>query len=108
MIFAYTGLRTEIGQLTDYSQWLWCLGIMAVACLSKTGGAAIATRCSGFSTRESLGIGVLMNTRGLMELVVLNVGLDLGIISPALFTIMVIMALVATIIATPLFIWVTK
>lgn len=106
--FAYTGLRTEIGLLNSLSHWVWCLIIIAVASLGKVGGAAIAARLNGFNAPESLGIGALMNTRGLMELVVLNIGLDMGVMTPTLFTIFVIMAIVTTLTATPLFLWLTQ
>jgi Kef-type K+ transport system membrane component KefB len=102
LFFAYSGLRTQIGLLDTPASWLTCAAITFVACLGKFGGSAAAARFTGLSWRESAAIGVLMNTRGLMELVVLNVGLDLGIISPALFTMMVIMALVTTFMTSPL------
>ena len=102
MFFAYSGLRTQIGLLNSASAWVLCALIVFVACLGKFGGITLAARLSGLNWRESSALGVLMNTRGLMELVVLNIGLDLGVISPALFTMMVIMALVTTFMATPL------
>jgi Kef-type K+ transport system membrane component KefB/nucleotide-binding universal stress UspA family protein len=102
LFFAYNGLRTEIGSLTSVQDWLSCLAIVVVACLGKFGGSALAARIFGFSWRESGALGVLMNTRGLMELIVLNVGLDLGVISPRLFTMMVVMALATTWLTTPL------
>jgi Kef-type K+ transport system membrane component KefB len=77
-----------------------------VAIAGKLGGSAIASRLSGLSWRESAAVGVLMNTRGLVELVFLNVGLELGVISPTLFSMMVIMALVTTALTTPLLRWV--
>lgn len=106
LFFAYNGLRTEIGSLSSGKDWLLCGAIIAVACVGKFGGSALAARAVGFSWRESSAIGVLMNTRGLMELIVLNVGLDLGVISPQLFTMMVVMALVTTWITTPLLEWI--
>lgn len=102
LFFAYSGLRTRIGLLDEVSDWLVCGAIIGVACLGKFGGSALAARLVGLSWREASAIGVLMNTRGLMELIVLNVGLDLGILSPRLFTMMVIMALVTTWITSPL------
>ncbi len=102
LFFAFTGLRTQIGLLNDARAWTACLLILAVAILGKFGGSAIAARVTGMGTRDSLATGVLMNTRGLMELVVLNIGYDLGIISPEIFTMMVIMALVTTFMAGPL------
>lgn len=82
--------------------WSWCLLIIGVAVLGKFGGAALSARVTGLSWRDAGAIGILMNTRGLMELVILNIGLDIGAISPALFTMMVLMALVTTFMSTPL------
>jgi Kef-type K+ transport system membrane component KefB len=102
MFFAYTGMRTEIGLLTDQRDWLICALIVAVATLGKFGGTLFAARFTGLNWRTSAALGALLNTRGLMELVVLNIGLDLGVISPPLFAMMVIMALVTTVAAAPL------
>lgn len=102
LFFAYNGLRTDIDSLATAQDWIVCATIIAVACVGKFGGSMLAARIVGLSWRESSAIGVLMNTRGLMELIVLNVGLDLGILSPRLFTMMVIMALVTTWITSPL------
>lgn len=102
LFFAYSGLRTQIGLLDTPESWMACAIVIAIACVGKFGGSAVAARIMGLSWRESSAIGVLMNTRGLMELVVLNIGLDLGVISPKLFTMMVIMALVTTFMTTPL------
>jgi len=102
LFFAYSGLRTQIGLLDTASSWLTCGAITVVACVGKFGGSAVAARITGMSWRESSAIGILMNTRGLMELVVLNIGLDLGVISPTLFAMMVIMALTTTFMTTPL------
>ena len=103
LFFAYSGLRTEIGQLgTDATLWLYCLAILAVAIAGKWGASAIAAKLVGLSWRESLGLGILMNCRGLTELVILNIGLDLGVIPPALFAMLVIMALVTTFMTTPI------
>ena len=99
--FAYIGMRTEIGLLQDWSQWLVCLVIILVATLGKFGGTLLAARYAGESWRDAGILGTLMNTRGLMELIVLNIGLDLGVISPTLFAMMVIMALVTTMITSP-------
>jgi Kef-type K+ transport system membrane component KefB len=104
--FAFTGMRTEIGLLSGWQDWLLCGLIILVATAGKFGGALIAARLTGQTWRDSAALGVLMNTRGLMELIVLNVGLDLGIISPRLFAMMVIMALVTTIATTPLLQWI--
>jgi Kef-type K+ transport system membrane component KefB/nucleotide-binding universal stress UspA family protein len=103
LFFAFSGLRTEIGQLgTDGTLWLYCAAIIGVAIIGKWGGSAIAARMVGLSWRESLGLGILMNCRGLTELVILNIGLDLGVIPPALFAMLVIMALVTTFMTTPI------
>jgi Kef-type K+ transport system membrane component KefB len=98
--FALTGLRTEIGLLTDARAWLVCAAIIVVASVGKVGSTWVVSRRLGLCSRDALALGVLMNTRGLVELVVLNVGLDLGILTPALFTMLVVMALVTTF-ATP-------
>lgn len=102
LFFAYSGLRTQIGLLSDAEDWALCAAIVAVATLGKFGGTSLAGRLSGLDWRDASALGVLMNTRGLMELVVLNVGLDLGVISPRLFAMMVIMALVTTWVTSPL------
>lgn len=99
--FAYTGMRTELSLLLGGEQWLACAAIVAVATLGKFGGAALAARWGGMNWRDASAIGVLMNTRGLVELIVLNIGLDLGVISPQLFAMMVVMALVTTLMTTP-------
>jgi len=105
--FAFTGLRTQIG-LVAGTQWLWCAAIIAVASLGKFGGSFVAARLTGLAWRDAAAIGVLMNTRGLMELVVLNIGLELKVISPTLFAMLVVMALVTTFATTPLLQWITR
>ena len=100
--FAFAGMRTEVGLLSSASMWLTCAVLIVVATAGKFGGTLLAARITGHDWRRSTELGLLMNTRGLMELIVLNVGLDLGIISPALFTMMVLMALVTTMATTPL------
>jgi Kef-type K+ transport system membrane component KefB/nucleotide-binding universal stress UspA family protein len=102
MFFAYSGLRTQLGLLATSGAWFMCGLIILVACAGKFGGSAVAGRLTGLRWREAGALGILMNTRGLMELIVLNIGLDLGVISPTLFTMMVIMALVTTFMTTPL------
>jgi Kef-type K+ transport system membrane component KefB len=102
LFFAASGLRTEIGLLESARDWAVCGLVVAVAIAGKLGGTSLAARWSGLGWREALAIGALMNTRGLMELVVLNVGYDLGIISPALYTMMVVMALATTCMAGPM------
>lgn len=99
LFFSYTGLRTNIGTLGD-NLGLTAL-VIAVAIAGKVGGAFTGAKIAGFDVRSSLALGCLLNTRGLVELIVLNVGFDLGILSPALFSIMVIMALVTTVMTTP-------
>jgi Kef-type K+ transport system membrane component KefB len=100
--FAFTGMRTRIGLVAGADHWLICGLIIAVASLGKFGGSLAAARLAGLDWRTSSSIGILMNTRGLMELIVLNVGLDLDVISPTLFAMMVIMALTTTLATTPL------
>ncbi|MCC6876786.1 MAG: cation:proton antiporter [Sandaracinaceae bacterium] len=100
--FAFTGMRTEIGLLDSVQSWLVCGAIVLVASIGKFGGSFLAGRAVGMSARDAASVGILMNTRGLMELVVLNVGLDLGVISPTLFAMMVVMALVTTLATTPI------
>jgi K+:H+ antiporter len=102
LFFAFTGLRTQIALLNDWQGWLVCALIVAVAIAGKLGGGMLAARWSGMNWSDSISIGVLMNTRGLMELVVLNIGYDLGILSGRIFAIMVLMALVTTCMTGPL------
>jgi Kef-type K+ transport system membrane component KefB len=101
VFFAFTGLRTEIGLLVGVTDWLLCAAIVLVASAGKFGGTIAGARWSGLQWRDSAALGALMNTRGLVELIVLNIGLDLGIISPRLFTMLVIMALATTLMAAP-------
>jgi Kef-type K+ transport system membrane component KefB len=100
--FALTGLRTRITLVSSMEDWLICAAIVAAATAGKFGGAALAGRLSGMSWRFAARLGALMNTRGLMELIVLTVGLKAAIITPRLFTMMVIMALVTTAMTAPL------
>lgn len=102
LYFAFTGLRTSIGLIGGVELWLITGLIILVAVLGKFGGSALAARATGMSWREAGAIGVLMNTRGLVELVILNVGLDIGVLSPTLFAMMVLMALVTTFMTSPL------
>ena len=106
LFFAFSGLRTEIGLVSGTRDWLVTGGLIVVATVGKFGGSAVAARLTGLRWREASAIGILMNTRGLMELVVLNIGLDLGVISPTVFTMLVIMALVTTFATTPILRWV--
>jgi Kef-type K+ transport system membrane component KefB len=100
--FAFTGMRTQLGLVNGAAQWGWCVIIILVATLGKFGGTLAAARFTGMAWRDSAALGMLMNTRGLMELVVLNIGLDLGVISPTLFAMLILMALVTTIATTPI------
>lgn len=100
--FAYTGMRTEIGLVSGWQAWMFCGVIILVATLGKFGGTLVAARATGLNWRLSAALGVLMNTRGLMELIALNIGLELGVITPTLFAMMVIMALTTTIATTPI------
>jgi Kef-type K+ transport system membrane component KefB len=101
LFFAFTGLRTQIGLLNSGREWVVCGVIILVASLGKFGGSYAAARFAGVEWREAASLGVLMNTRGLMELIVLNVGLDLGVLSPELFAMFVVMALVTTLATSP-------
>jgi Kef-type K+ transport system membrane component KefB len=100
--FAFTGMRTQIGLLASWQEWMLCLIIIAAATLGKFGGTFVAARFARLSAPDAAALGVMMNTRGLVELIVLNVGLDVGAISPRLFTMLVIMALVTTFATTPI------
>jgi Kef-type K+ transport system membrane component KefB len=102
IFFTYTGLRTDIGSLATASDWGWCLLVIVLATAGKFGGCYVAARMSGLSHAQSGMLGIMMNTRALMELIVLNVGLDLGVISPRMFTMLVLMAIVSTVVTTPL------
>ena len=101
LFFVFTGLRTQIGLLNDPALWKITGLIIAVAVAGKFFGSALAAKFVGQSWKDSLAIGALMNTRGLMELVVLNIGYDLGVLSTEIFTMMVIMALVTTFMTGP-------
>jgi Kef-type K+ transport system membrane component KefB len=103
--FAFTGMRTRIDLVAGAGDWLMCGAIILVATAGKFGGSCLAARMTGIPWRESAALGILMNTRGLMELIVLNVGLDLGILTPALFAMMVLMAIVTTMLTTPILQW---
>ena len=102
VFFTYTGLRTNVLGLTSASDWSWLTVVLAAAILGKIIPVYLASRGSGFSHQESTVLGSLMNTRGLMELIVLNIGLDLGFIPQNVFTMLVIMAVVTTVMTGPL------
>jgi K+:H+ antiporter len=102
IFFAFTGLRTEIGLLNGLTNWLVCGGIIVVAIVGKLVGSMLAARWTGSTWHDAFVLGALMNTRGLMELIALNVGYDLGILTPRTFTMLVVMALVTTAMTGPL------
>ncbi len=101
LFFVFTGLRTQIGLISDPALWKMTLVIIAIAVTGKFVGSTLAAKFVGQNWKDSLSIGALMNTRGLMELVVLNIGYDLGVLSAEIFTMMVIMALVTTFMTGP-------
>jgi Kef-type K+ transport system membrane component KefB len=103
LFFTYSGLNTKIGLLNSSFLWLMCGAVLAAAILGKGVACWLAARITGISNREALGIGTLMNARGLMELIIINIGLQRGIISPALFALLVIMAIVTTLMTSPIF-----
>lgn len=105
IFFAFSGLRTQIGLLNRPELWFLCAVVVGVAIIGKYVGTYVAARVSGIENREASALGWLMNTRGLTELIVLNIGLSLGVISPLLFTMLVIMALVTTFMTSPLLEW---
>jgi Kef-type K+ transport system membrane component KefB len=102
LFFAFTGLRTEVGLLRDGESWVFFIAVVTVAVIGKLGGSMIAARITGFGWGDAFALGALMNTRGLVELIVLNLGYDLGILSPRIFAIMVLMALLTTFATGPL------
>ena len=101
IFFTYTGLRTDIGSLASAEQWLWCLALITLATLGKFGGCYLAARASGLSPAESRCIGLMMNTRALMELIVINLGRDMGVIPREVFTMLVLMAIISTLLTSP-------
>lgn len=102
LFFAFTGLRTQIGLLNGSADWIICLGLILVATIGKLGGTMLAARLTGINWIDSFALGALMNTRGLIELIALNIGYDLGILSPHIFAMLVIMTLVTTCMTGPL------
>ena len=106
--FAFSGMRTQIQLMDEPRHWLLCGLIILVACLGKFGGTAVAARLTGLAWPDASALGILMNTRGLVELIVLNVGLDFGVISPTLFAMLVIMALVTTFATSPILDWIVR
>lgn len=106
VFFVLTGLRTDVGLLIREKMWLYFVLVVLVAVTGKLGGSAVTARICGIPWREAAALGILLNTRGLMELVLLNIGLDIGVISPAVFTMMVLMALLTTFATAPALEWV--
>lgn len=103
LFFTYSGLNTKIALLNSSFLWLMCGAVLVAAMLGKGVACWLAARASGLPNREAMGIGVLMNARGLMELIIINIGLQRGIISEGLFAILVVMAVVTTLMASPVF-----
>jgi Kef-type K+ transport system membrane component KefB len=103
LFFVYSGLHTRVGLVDSPSLWLTTLAIFGIACLGKGVACWLAARLNGATQSEALGIGTLMNARGMMELILLNIGRERGLITPTLFTILVLMTLATTLMATPLF-----
>jgi K+:H+ antiporter len=102
IFFAFTGLRTNFGLIGGAEAMFYCALVLIVAVIGKFGGSMVAARAMGTPWRESAAIGILMNTRGLIELVILNIGLDIGVLTRPLFSIMVVMAVGTTLMTTPL------
>jgi Kef-type K+ transport system membrane component KefB len=102
LFFALTGLRTRLDLLDDTNMWVWAGIVLVAAVAGKMGGAVIAARWSGQSWRNAVALGALLNTRGLVELIVLNIAYNVGAFSPQLFTMLVVMALVTTMGTTPI------
>ncbi len=103
LFFTFSGLNTQIGLLDSAYLWLMAALVLVVAIGGKGVACWLAARATGISNREALGIGTLMNARGLMELIIINIGLERGVISPALFATLVIMAVITTLMASPIF-----
>lgn len=105
LFFAFTGLRTNVGLIDNAAMWRDAALIVAAAVVGKAGASTIASKAMGLNWRDASMLGILLNTRGLVELVVLNIGLDLGILSPAAFSMLVLMALATTFMTSPLVRW---
>jgi Kef-type K+ transport system membrane component KefB len=102
IFFTFTGLRTDIGSMTGGTMWLLCGLVLLAAMVGKFGGCAVAARLSGMQWREAASVGVMMNTRALMELIVINIGYDLGVIPKSVFFMLVFMAVVTTYMTAPI------
>jgi Kef-type K+ transport system membrane component KefB len=105
LFFTYSGLNTRIGLINSSTLWLVCGAVLAAAVVGKGVACYLAARATGIPNREALGIGTLMNARGLMELIIINIGLQKGVISEGLFATLVIMAVITTLMASPIFDW---
>lgn len=103
LFFTYSGLNTRLGLLDASGLWLIALGVLAAAIIGKGVACWGAARAAGISNREAVGIGVLMNARGMMELIIINIGLERGVISPEIFAMLAIMAIVTTLMTSPIF-----
>jgi Kef-type K+ transport system membrane component KefB len=101
LFFAYTGLRTDVGNLDAWDLWLWCGLVAVVAVLGKFGGCGLAALASRYSWREAACVGALMNTRGLMALIVINLGKDLGVVPDSVYCMLILMALATNLVTTP-------
>jgi Kef-type K+ transport system membrane component KefB len=108
VFFAYTGLRTNIGSIDSATEGALLVGVIAVAFAGKFGGAFLGARLAGERPRAALTIATCMNTRALMELVAINIGLDLGVLPRSMFTKLVVMAIASTYMATPLIRWLMR
>jgi Kef-type K+ transport system membrane component KefB len=106
MFFTYSGLNTRLDLMNSFAMFGYAMMILCASCLGKFGACWAAARLSGEDNRTSLAVGALMNSRGLMELIIINIGLQKGIIQPALFSMLVLMAIVTTLMASPVFEWV--
>lgn len=102
IFFTFTGLRTDVGSLGSDSAWGWCALLIGLATLGKFGACWAAARLAGLSPKASRIVGIMMNTRALMELIIINVGYDLGVIGREVFTMLVLMAVFSTIVTTPM------
>lgn len=102
LFFALMGMRTRLDLLSGASAWMWTVVLLVIAVVGKMGGAVVAARSTGESWKDAWALGALLNTRGLVELIVLNIAYNAGVFSPTLFTMMVVMALVTTMMTTPL------
>jgi Kef-type K+ transport system membrane component KefB len=108
MFFTFSGLNTRLDMVNNLQMLLVAAAVLVAACAGKGGACWAAARLSGENNRDALAVGALMNARGLMELIIINIGLQKGVIGLPLFSIMVLMAVVTTLMATPLFEWVYR